>query len=246
MSAASATSTRVEISPGELRRFGLTRLPPLRAREPPSPRAALPPAPPAGIMPKPHERQQFARPCALFSPARVDNSLQQALTPARSYTPWSAQAAVWGRPRLALPAAGKALVARRSGSRPSGIPGTPGRAAGKRASRYGAEVAGSFGRAGRRPTPPSSTAAPSHTPPRPCLRGFQATQSSRTNGHSGTPVCAAARGPVSAAADTASPLDCPREPLGCQATFRPPIGSATRSNGCCALPHPSAPQGAQR
>ena len=112
-----------------LRRSGLTRLPPLRAREPPSPRAALPPAPPAGIMPKPHERQQFARPCALFSPARVDNSLQQALPPARSYTPWSAQAVVWGRPRLALPAAGKALVARRSGSRPSGVPGTPGRAA---------------------------------------------------------------------------------------------------------------------
>ena len=229
-----------------LRRSGLTRLPPLRARAPPSPRDALPPAPPAGIMPKPHERQQFARPCALFSPARVDNSLKQALPPARSYTPWSAQAAVWGRPRLALPAAGKALVARRSGSRPSGIPGTPGRAAGKRASRYGAEVAGSFGRAGRGPTPPSSTAAPSHTPPRRCLRGVQATPGSRTSGRKGTPVSAAARGPVSAAADTASPLDCPRARLGCQATFLPPIGSATRSNRGCALPHQSAPRGAQR
>jgi len=30
------------------------------------------------------------------------------------------------------------------------------------------------------------------------------------------------------------------------ATFWPPVGSATRSNGRCAMPHPSAPQGAQR
>jgi hypothetical protein len=34
----------------------------------------------------------------------------------------------------------------------------------------------------------------------PCLRGFQATQSSRTSGHTGMPVCAAVGGPVSAAA----------------------------------------------
>jgi hypothetical protein len=223
-----------------LRRSGLTRLPPLRAREHPSPRDALPPAPPAGIMPKPHERQQFSRPCALFSPARVDNSLQQALTPARSYTPWSAQAAVWGRPRLALPAAGKALVARRSGSRPSGVPEIPSRASGTALRRQGRSVARAKG-----PTPPSSTAAPSHTPPRRCLRGVQATPGSRTSGRKGTPVSAAARGPVSAAADTASPLDCPRALLGCQATFLPPVGSATRSNSRYALPHRSAPQGAQ-
>ena len=63
--------------------------------------------------------------------------------------------------------------------------------------------------------------------------------------HKGTPVCAAARGPVSAAAETASPLDCPRALLGCQATFLPPVGSATRSNSRYALPHRSAPQGAQ-
>src|SRR5438552_9584590 len=36
-----------------------------------------------------------------------------------------------------------------------------------------------------------------------------------------SPVGAAARGPVRAAADTALPLDCPRGPLGCQATFLP-------------------------
>src|SRR5205823_6372555 len=40
-----------------------------------------------------------------------------------------------------------------------------------------------------------------------------------------------------------SPLDCPRAPLGCQATFRPPVGSATRANSSCALPRPSAPRG---
>jgi hypothetical protein len=37
----------------------------------------------------------------------------------------------------------------------------------------------------------------------------------------------------------------PRLTLGCQATFRPPVSSATRSNSCCALPHLIAPQGAQ-
>jgi hypothetical protein len=95
------------------------------------------------------------------------------------------------------------------------------------------------------PTPPSSTAAPSHTPPRRCLRGAQATTGSRTSGRKGTPVSAAARGPVSAAADTPAPLDCPRKRLGCQAAFLPPIGSATRSNSRYALPHRSAPQGAQ-
>ena len=66
---------------------------------------------------------------------------------------------------------------------------------------------------------------------------------SRTSCHKGTPVCAAARGPVCAAADTAPRLDSPRARLGCQATFRPPVGAATRSNGRCALPSRSAPVG---
>ena len=66
---------------------------------------------------------------------------------------------------------------------------------------------------------------------------------SRTNGQQGTPVCAAARGPVCAAADTAPRLDSPRRLLGCQATFRPPVGAATRSNRRCALPYRSAPPG---
>jgi hypothetical protein len=56
------------------------------------------------------------------------------------------------------------------------------------------------------PTPPSSTAPPWLTPSRHRLRGVQATQSSRTNGRIGMPVCAAVGGPASAAAETASPL----------------------------------------
>ena len=67
------------------------------------------------------------------------------------------------------------------------------------------------------------------------------TKSSRTSGHQGTPVSAAARGPVRAAADTASPLDCPREPLGCQATFWPPrrLGNALEQR--LRLPSPIRP-----
>jgi len=49
------------------------------------------------------------------------------------------------------------------------------------------------------PTPPSSTAPPLLTPPRRCLRGVPATPGLRTSGPSGTPVCAAVGGPVSAA-----------------------------------------------
>jgi hypothetical protein len=71
------------------------------------------------------------------------------------------------------------------------------------------------------------------------------TQSSRTNGRIGMLVCAAARGPVRAAAETAPPLHCPRLAPGCQATFWSPVGAATRSNGRCALPYQLAPQGTQ-
>ena len=42
------------------------------------------------------------------------------------------------------------------------------------------------------------------------------------SGQTCPPVCATVRRPVRAAAATAPPLDCPREPLGCQATFWPP------------------------
>ena len=58
------------------------------------------------------------------------------------------------------------------------------------------------------------------------------------------PVCAAARGPVSAAADTdARRWTAPALALGCQAMFWPPVGSATRSNRRCALPPSIRPPG---
>ena len=77
-----------------------------------------------------------------------------------------------------------------------------------------------------------------------CWRSAVAGHSgSRPNCRKGVPVCAAARGPVSAAAETPSPPDCPRGLLGCQATFRPPVGAATRANSRRALPRPSAPRG---
>ena len=53
-------------------------------------------------------------------------------------------------------------------------------------------------------------------------------------------------GQCSPAQGDAARLDYPRALLGCQATFRPPVGSATRSNGRCALPHLAAPRGRTR
>ena len=53
-------------------------------------------------------------------------------------------------------------------------------------------------------------------------------------------------GQCSHAQGDAARLDCPREPLGCQATFLPLGGSATRSNGRCALSPLAAPQGAHK
>ncbi len=59
----------------------------------------------------------------------------------------------------------------------------------------------------------------------------------------GSALLRPARGPVRAAAAIASPLDCPRGPWGYQVMSRPPVGSATCSNRCCALPHRAAPRG---
>jgi hypothetical protein len=90
-------------------------------------------------------------------------------------------------------------------------------------------------------------AGPRHHRPRlrhrPHRRDVQVTQSSRTSDRTCVPACAAARGPVSTAAVTLSPLDCPRCLPGCQAMLRPPVGAATRSNRCGALPHLVAPEG---
>jgi hypothetical protein len=92
-----------------------------------------------------------------------------------------------------------------------------------------------------RPTPPSSTAAPLGAPPRRGLRGVQATKSSRTRGRNGVPVCAAVGGPVSAAADTTSPPDCPRLTLGCQATASGPLSARQRARTDAAPRLPSPP-----
>jgi hypothetical protein len=61
--------------------------------------------------------------------------------------------------------------------------------------------------------------------------------------HQGTPVSAAARGLVSAAADPASPLHCPHEPLGCQATFWPPSARQRARTEAAPCLHRSASQG---
>ena len=53
-------------------------------------------------------------------------------------------------------------------------------------------------------------------------------------------------GQCSHAHKDAARLHCPRLALGCQATFWPPVGVATRSNRHCALPHLIAPRGLQR
>ena len=65
------------------------------------------------------------------------------------------------------------------------------------------------------------------------------------SGRQGTPVSAAARGPVSAAADTASPLDCPRGWLGCQAMSGPP-SARQRARTAAAPCLTSRPPGARR
>jgi len=77
--------------------------------------------------------------------------------------------------------------------------------------------------------------------PTPWRRAVAGGRGSRTSCRKCRPVSAAARGPVSAAAETPSPPDCPRGLPGCQATFWPPVGSATRSNRGCALPSPIRP-----
>ena len=127
------------------------------------------------------------------------------------------------------------------GSRPSGFPEIPSRASGTALRRQGRSVARAAGPRHRRPrlrheAHRGGTASAVSRPPQARARAVIKV----------SPVCAAARGPVSAAADTPAPLDCPRKRLGCLAAFLPPIGSATCSNRGCALPPLAAPLGAQR
>ena len=107
---------------------------------------------------------------------------------------------------------------------------------------HGTEAAGSFGRAGRGPTPPSSMAAPSGTPPRRGLRGVQSTTGLHTSGRK---IHLSAQPPADQSVQRLRRrhTGCPHYLLDCQAIFSPPIGAATRSNRRGALPHLHAPQG---
>ena len=124
----------------------------------------LPHASPAGRLPKPPASQALTRSCTSFSPARVDNWLQQTLARAQPSSPWSARATDRDGPRR---------YCERLGT--SNSPGTPGHTG------VGAPAGTALRQQGRsveravRPTPPSSTAPPLCTPPRRCLRGCQAT-----------------------------------------------------------------------
>ena len=189
-------------------------------------------------MPKLHERQQFARPCALFSPARVDNSLQQAchlLGHSRRGLP---------RQRHGAALAGAAsrwrsAVAGGRGSRTS-VPDPWPRL------RHGAEAAGSCGRAGRGPTPPSSTAAP-------CARRRGAASAASRPPQARARVVEKVRLSAQPPADRSVQRlirrrrwTAPAHGWAARRRSWPPVGSATRSNRRCALPHRSAPQGAHK
>jgi hypothetical protein len=132
------------------------------------------------------------------------------------------------------------------GSRPSSVPGTPGWAvvsgpACTTLRQQGCSVA--------------RAESPRHRHPRlrhrTRRRGTTSAASSPPARARVSKLCASQRsgpriGQCSHAQKDAARLDCPHGPLGCQATFRPPVGSATRANGRCALPPRSSPQGAQK
>ena len=146
-----------------------------------------------------------------------------------------------GLPSPGLPAAGDALVADGCSVRLSSVPGTPSRTA------VNGPVSTALRRQGRLV---ARAAGPRHHRPRlrhrthrrgPASAASRPTQSSRTHGRIGIPVCTAVGGPVRAAAEAASPLDCPRGLLGSQTTYWFPVGVATRSHSRCALPVPRMP-----
>jgi hypothetical protein len=151
-----------------------------------------------------------------------------------------------GLPSPGLPAAGDALVTDGCGMRLSGVPGTPGRTA------VNGPVSTALRRQGRLV---ARAAGPRHHRPRlrhrtrrrgPASAASRPTQSSRTHGRIGIPVCTAVGGPVRVAAEAALPRDCPRGLLGSQTTYWFPVGAATRSNGRGALPYQPAPREAPK
>src|SRR5712691_9598331 len=85
------------------------------------------------------------------------------------------------------------------------VPSRTGMPSAPHCSTHGSKRQGRSVERAKMPTPPSSTATPWLTPPRLRLRCFQATTGSRSLGRRGTPACAAASGPVSAATLTRTP-----------------------------------------
>jgi hypothetical protein len=123
-----------------------------------APRRALPLASPAGRLLKAPTPQSFTRSCTPFSPARVDNSLKHARPPAWFPPPPCAHTAARGCPHRRC----QPLVTRggcRPGLAPERFPRDIWPCRRQQTGLYSAEAAGSCGRAGRGPTPPSSTAA---------------------------------------------------------------------------------------
>ena len=118
-------------------------------------------------------------------------------------------------------------VAGSRGSRPSGVPGIPGRAAGS------GPVCTALRRQGR-------AVARAKSPRHRRLRLRHEIHRRGNASAASRPSQARAR-VAETVCQSASPLDCPRARLGCQAMFWPPVGSATRSNRRCALPHLIAP-----
>ena len=203
----------------------------------------LPHASPAGRLPKPPASQALTHSCTPFSPARVDNWLQQTLARAQPSSPWSARATDRDGPRRYCER-WRSAVAGSHGLGTRDSPGTPSRTgvstpAGTALRRQGRSVERAV-----RPTPPSSTAAPSHLPPRRSLRGVPTTKSSRPSGRTCAPVRAAARGPVSAAPELPSLLGCSHCKLGCQAAAAyPPRGLGNTLEQGQRLASPRCPPG---
>jgi hypothetical protein len=173
--------------------------------------------------------------------------LEQALARARSQPPCSARAATLYCPRRRCqPLA--TCGGRRPGLAPERFPRDIWPCRRQQTGLYGAEAAGSFGRAGQGAhATVVHGCAMRHTaeavPPR--CPGHHKLAHERTDRYA-SQRSGRRTGQCSHAQTDAARLDCPRLALGCQATFWPPVGSATRSNSRCALPHPSAPLGAQR
>ena len=204
-----------------------------------SPCASLPGASPAGTLPKPHGRQPFGSSVRTVFPSPCG---QLVGVPATAVCPGSGT----GLPRRRCQP-----LAKRGGRRPWLAP--------ERCPRDTLAVPPSADRSAtalrRQGRSVARAAGPRHHRPRlrhEAHRRGDASAASRppqARARVVTTVRLSAQPPADRSVQRLkqrAPLDCPRARLGCQATFRPPVGSATRSNRRCALPHLIAPQGAHK